>query len=136
MSKPSFILFKVNSVALTGERILTYLKQQAWSHGANGIINVQKDYKLRKLTYSSVGTTKHEQFDADVFRGLAVNIQFDSNFIAKNDMKSDTSFLMFVKKDMQLRNEQAIQNEKVKSRTIAVAFVIGTAGVIISHNIK
>jgi len=98
--------------------VMVYLKQNAWSLGANGLINVETSMAERFL-----GRTDSEENFVDdrvhAVKGLAVRIVLTDDFRQLNSGRNDVSFQ---KKFTEIKGMEKERTENAKLSGIAVAF--------------
>lgn len=108
----------------TDKEIKDKLMYQAWMHGANGIINIQSDYKEREEGYL-FDEESVNYYSSKYYQGIAVKIDTDSYFVEKYGQGIDTSFVKNV--------EEYNKNVSNKSENQLVGSVFATlAGVFIA----
>ena len=122
---------KLGLVSAEGDRyaddteVLDYLKFEAWQHSANTIIGISANFKEREegLLGDVITETEPVYYESLVYTGIAVNAKKDSEFVEKYGNPIDTSFVSFVRWDIN-KSLKRTENELAFSAIGTVAGII------------
>lgn len=97
----------------TNTDVVNFMKYNAWDMGADAIINVKDNYRVRE-THFSEGEVIRSIYDVKVYSGLAVRIHNDSAFYARYSTPADTSFIDYVESRLIINEENKEKSDSIE----------------------
>lgn len=127
---------KIGLVEVEGDRvasdteIIDYMKYYAWDNCANALINIEKDYITRELTYHYSDHDEQQIHNATLYRGLAVKIDKDATFMKKYGDTTDLDFVQIVSANLEKDEKSNVAKKAIGSVLLVGLIVFGLYGAV------
>ncbi len=104
-------------------KLLAYLKNSAVENGADAVISIKKQYKMREKGII-IDPEKIDYYSATVFTGIAIKYKDKTNIDSLQTLIADTSYKQIVRKDIE-KTGNSFMVDFIFSIVLTVAIAVG-----------